>query len=164
MNKAFYIGLILCVPAILSAQQKGNSQQDLQKQIQALQQEMQSKISALQDSIALLQKELKSQSDKNQSYGFFYQKPDEGKEKAKELEDLLRDHSFNYGYQYRDSDPGYKPIEPVPFDYHLVLPPEARGYQYDWKQLEVPPCPEIPKHKHRHDWMKMLPFGDFLKN
>ena len=34
MKKALYIGLILCAPLLLSAQQKNISQQDLQKQIQ----------------------------------------------------------------------------------------------------------------------------------
>jgi hypothetical protein len=159
MKKAHVIGLMLLVPFFLSAQQKGNSQQDMQKQIQSLKQEMQSQISALRDSIAVLQKQLLEQQQNKSGYGFFYDKPlqDTDQGDLRKLDSLLREHSYSGNWNFTFPE--------VPkFDYRLMVPPYSNGYQFDWKQLETPSCPETPKQKHKHDWMKMLPFYNLFKS
>ena len=159
MKKALVIGLILLVPFFLSAQQKGNAQQDMQKQIQAMQQEMQSQISALRDSIALLQKQLSEQQQNKRGYELFYSNPlpEANQEGLRKLDSVLseRSHSGNWNFSFPE----------VPkFDYHLVIPPYNNKYEFDLKQLENLSCPQIQKQKHKHEWMKMLPFYNLFKS
>lgn len=159
MKNALVIGLILLVPFFLSAQQKGNAQQDMQKQIQAMQQEMQSQISALRDSIALLQKQLLEQQQNKQGYGMFYSSPlpDANQEDVRKLDSLLSERSYSGNWNFN--------FPQVPnFDYHLVIPLYNNKNKSDLKQLENLSCPQIQKQKHKHEWMKMLPFYNLFKS
>ena len=158
MKKALAIGLVLTIPFLLSAQQKGNSQLDLQKQIEAMKQEMQSQISALRDSIALLQQQLRDEK-KNSGYEFYYQNPlsEISPEDRMKLDSLLRDqpNSWSWSYSYPKA---------VPFDYQFMIPLDEYKDELKWEQFRVPQCPELSKHKHKHEWMKMLPFYHFFKS
>lgn len=169
MKKAFVIGLILFVPFFLAAQQKENAQQDVQKQIESLKREMQSQISALRDSIALLHEQLLEQHQNNPGFEFFYKNPPpDNKGDWSLLDSLLREHSFSGNWNFNFPEvpnfdfPGMFP--PDNFDYRGMFPPDNNGYLFDWKQLEIPSCPEIRKQKRKQDWKKMLPFYNLFKS
>ena len=159
MKKTPVLGFILLVPFFLSAQQKANPQQDVQKQIESFKREMQSQISALRDSIALLKEQLQEQQQNKPGYEYFYKNPmpDNDQGDLRKLDSLLREHSYSGNWNFTFPE--------IPkYDYKLVIPPYSKGYEFDWKKLETPLCPEIPKQKHKHDWMKMLPFYNLFKS
>ncbi|HYV90375.1 MAG TPA: hypothetical protein VE978_01270 [Chitinophagales bacterium] len=158
MKKALAIWLILAIPFLLSAQQKGNAQQDLQKQIEAMKQEMQSQIAALRDSIAMLQQQLRNEK-KNPGYELFYEKPLSEKDQGDwmKLDSLLHDGSRSWSWSY-----SYPKV--VPYDFQFMIPSDKYKDKLKWEQFKVPQCPEFSKHKHKHEWMKMLPFYHFFKS
>ena len=152
MKKILAFGVILTLPFLLSAQQKSNPQQDLQKQIEVMKQEMQSQISALRDSIAMLQQQLHNER-KNSGYEFFYENPLSEKNQGNwmKLDSLLRDrpNSWSWSYSYPKA---------APFDFQFMIPPDKYKDELKWERFRVPQCPELSKRKHKHEWMKMLPF------
>lgn len=165
MKKVFTFGLILIVPFLLSAQQKGNSQQDLQKQIEEMKKEMQSEITALEDSVAMLKDQLHKERE-NSSKEFFYQNPlsEKNKSDLKQLDSLLRDHegSWSWSYSYPQA---------TPYDFQFLVPPqeyknELKKYKHEleWQKFMAPQCPELSRQKHKHEWMKMLPFYRLFKS
>ena len=121
---------------------------------------MQSKISMLQDSLALVQKQLQEERQGQKSAFGFFENPSSQKDAEQDNEDLdqlLRDHSWKGTWSYKIPDP-------ESFRYHLEIPEGRNGYYYDFEYPEVTPCPEISKQKHKHEWMKMLPFGNLFNN
>ena len=172
MKKLLSIGLIITIPLLLSAQQKGNTQQDLQKQIEEMKKEMQSQIAALRDSITMLQQQLHSER-KNSGYEFFYQNPmsEQNQEDWMKVDSLLHNNGNTWSWSY-----SYPKV--APYNYQFMVPSEK--YKDDLKKSEDelkkslnernwelwtnPPCPESSKQKHKHEWMKGLPFYHLFNN
>lgn len=156
--KTLAIALIVSLPLFLSAQQKSDSQ-DLQKQIDQLKKELYFKISVLQDSLRMLQQQLQVEERPNPGFKSFSDEPLAFDEKARKThpDRVLRKHSFN-------GERDLQVPEPPAFDYHLIVPPGDLGYFYNFNYPPAPPCPEIHEQKQKHEWMKMLPFGNLFKS
>jgi len=172
MKKLLSIGLIITIPLLLSAQQKGTSQQDLQKQIEEMKKEMQSQIAALRDSITMLHHQL-GQEKKNSDNEFFYQNPmsDQNQNDWMKIDSLLHNNGSTWSWSY-----SYPKV--APYNYQFMIPSEKSIEElkksgdvwkkslneHNWEQWLYPPCPESSKEKHKHEWMKGLPFYHLFNN
>src|SRR6185503_9105138 len=95
---------------------------------------------------------------KNSGYEFFYQNPlSEKQGDWMKLDSLLHDQANNWSWSY--SYP-----KAAPYDFQLMIPQHKYKNELKWEQFRVPQCPEFSKHKHKHEWMKMLPFYHFFKS
>ena len=173
MRNIFLLLMIVCSPAMLSAQQKSSSQEQLRKEMEEMKSEMQAKVKALQDSVALLREQL---AERNAGSSWFKLYSPYSDEQRSELEDLLRKKEWSYNYQlpqvplmpeapaepykYRLEIPSVPEIHVQPYDYYFSVPDEKKlkkAYKYHY---DVSPCPD--EKRHNHDWMKGLPFYDWF--
>ncbi len=148
---------VIAFPVLISAQQK-SPQQDLQNQINELREETQAKISSLQDTIEMLRNQIPFD-DHFKAGRDFYSVPPMPDEAQREMFDaLLRKHQFKGAWDFKVPDP---PASPAPLNLYPVPPVPDNNFFY-WKQFDAPSPDELHRENHKHEWMKMLPFGNFF--